>query len=642
MAEIFLARGASVAGVERYVVLKRVLRERANDAHFLRMFLDEARLAAQLQHPNIAQVYDIGKLGDSYFFTMEYVHGETVRALLQRAHGLKRPLPVAAVLSIASGVAAGLHHAHERNGVDGRPLGIVHRDVSPSNLIVSYEGNVKIVDFGVAKAEAREQQTQVGTVKGKIAYLSPEQCRGDAIDRRSDLFSLGIVMWEMATTERLFRRSSDFETMVAIVNERVPPPSAYRPDVPREVDELILRLLAKAPDDRFPTADALLEAIEATAVRLGTALSTAAVGRFVRELFGHRPEPWIEMASQETHAPAVTITSEPLPAEIVVPPVGPVDQRLTAVLDLSGASDASSGNHPMPDARLDEGASGQRPGPAQMTPSVGSPFVAPAIPPSGRSHPLADPAWTAAFAGKNDEPAPPPPRARRMLIIGGAVVVSAIIGIAVLECGGARKHAGTAPQPASEPGDRHVLAPSAPPPMLAPPSVDAALAPPVAAATIDAASVVTATVDATPVTTATVDAAVVSTAARAPADAAVTTTLATTAPHVRTPAPTPAEELAKQFAADRYAEVVATCTAIPQLVLLNNNACVLSACHVHDASRARRWLKNAGSKRASLTQSCAQLGTKLEAAKPDAAKPETTKPEADKPDCASDPLSCQH
>jgi serine/threonine protein kinase len=163
MAEIFLARGASAAGVERYVVLKRVLRHRASDVHFVQMFLDEARLAAQLQHPNIAQVYDIGKLGDSYFFTMEYVHGETVRAIMQRARSLRRDLPIASLLTIVAGAASGLHHAHERIGIDGRALQIVHRDVSPSNLMVSYEGSVKVVDFGVAKASDRATETRSGT-----------------------------------------------------------------------------------------------------------------------------------------------------------------------------------------------------------------------------------------------------------------------------------------------------------------------------------------------------------------------------------------------------------------------------------------------------------------------------------------------
>ncbi|HEX8115256.1 MAG TPA: serine/threonine-protein kinase, partial [Kofleriaceae bacterium] len=155
MAEIFLARGANTTGLIRYCVLKRILREKATDAQFVQMFLDEAKLAAHLQHPNIASVYDIGLLGDSYFFTMEYVHGETVRSLLHRAKQRDRKVPLACALTIIAGAAAGLHHAHERNGNDGRPLGIVHRDVSPSNLMISYEGNLKIVDFGVAKAADR-------------------------------------------------------------------------------------------------------------------------------------------------------------------------------------------------------------------------------------------------------------------------------------------------------------------------------------------------------------------------------------------------------------------------------------------------------------------------------------------------------
>jgi len=172
MADIFLARGEGVAGVQRYCVLKRILRERASDAQLVQMFLDEARLAAQLQHPNIASVYDVGKLGDSFFFTMEYVHGETVRSLLQRSTALRRPLPLACALTIVAGTAAGLHHAHERNGNDRPALGIVHRDVSPSNVMISYEGNVKVVDFGVAKAAHRAVETLSGTVKGKISLAA--------------------------------------------------------------------------------------------------------------------------------------------------------------------------------------------------------------------------------------------------------------------------------------------------------------------------------------------------------------------------------------------------------------------------------------------------------------------------------------
>ena len=334
MAEIFLARGANATGLVRYCVLKRILRERATDAQFVQMFLDEAKLAAQLQHPNIASVYDIGMLGDSYFFTMEYVHGETVRALVHRTKQRGRTMPLACALTIIAGSAAGLHHAHERHGNDGRPLGIVHRDISPSNLMVSYEGNLKIVDFGVAKAADRVE-TKSGTVKGKISYLSPEQCRGARVDRRSDLFSLGIVMWEMLTGARLYRRASDFENMTAIVHEPPRPPSSLRSDVPRAIDDIVMRLLAKSVADRFQTAGDVVEAIENASMRAGTMLSSSAVGRLVHDLFGTRPEPWLAFDPAAAPVPHMVLASRPLPRDLASVPLDPVEAELAAVPDLS-------------------------------------------------------------------------------------------------------------------------------------------------------------------------------------------------------------------------------------------------------------------------------------------------------------------
>lgn len=312
MAEIFLARTQSDAGVERYVVLKRVHKHRASDIKFVHMFLDEARLAAQLQHPNIAQVFDTGKLGDSYFFTMEYVHGETVRELLHRAYDLHRPIPIACALTIIAGAAAGLQHAHDRVGHDGRPLGIVHRDVSPSNLIVSFEGNVKIVDFGVAKAASRSVETQSGTVKGKMGYMAPEQCRGGDVDRRCDLFSLGIVMWELLVGERLFKRATDFESMEAVVKEDTPAPSSLRPDVPPALDAIVGKLLAKSPLDRYQTADELLDALEHAATATGFGISVAAVRRYIREICGQPHEPWVELRRGTDRTEAVTVTGAPI------------------------------------------------------------------------------------------------------------------------------------------------------------------------------------------------------------------------------------------------------------------------------------------------------------------------------------------
>jgi serine/threonine protein kinase len=330
MAEIFLARGASVGGVERHVVLKRILREKAADEQFVTMFLDEARLAAQLQHPNIAQVYDVGRLGDSFFFTMEYVHGDALRTLLRQARKRGVAIPIGAVLAIAAGTAAGLHHAHTRHGVDGSPLNIVHRDVSPSNVMVSFEGNVKVVDFGVAKAAHRKQETHSGTVKGKIAYLSPEQCRGVGVDQRSDLFSLGIVLWETIAGTRLFRRKSDFDTMHAIVNDPMPSLTQRRPDVPEPLEALVARLLEKDPRARFQSAEDLNEEIDRIAVAAGISMSPSVLARLMRELFGQRREPWVRLREPSQAPPVVT---EEISKQLIVS-VDPIDRALAQVVDL--------------------------------------------------------------------------------------------------------------------------------------------------------------------------------------------------------------------------------------------------------------------------------------------------------------------
>ncbi len=325
MAELYLARSVGIAGFERHVVLKRISPEHSGNHRFVTMFLDEARLAAQLHHPNIAQVHDIGRASDSYFFTMEYVHGENVRDLLQRVAALKRQIPIEHVLTVIAGAAAGLHYAHEKLGLDRRPLHIVHRDVSPSNLMVAYEGAVKLVDFGIAKAADRMTETLAGAVKGKVAYMSPEQCTGGVLDRRSDIFSLGIILWEMLTMTRLFKHASDYETMSSIVDGAVAPPSSHRAEVPPALDRLALRALARRPGDRFQSAGEMLVAIEELAARERLSLTTTGVGRYLRELFGERPEPWYELGAASEHPSLVTVetTSADLALAVEPDPFGP-------------------------------------------------------------------------------------------------------------------------------------------------------------------------------------------------------------------------------------------------------------------------------------------------------------------------------
>jgi hypothetical protein len=322
VAELFLAKAAGA--LERLVVVKRIPRRVTQNVELMKMFLDEARIAARLQHPNIAQVFEVGKLGGSYFFSMEYINGETLRALVEHARAKKIQVPIRSIVTIAAGAVAGLHHAHERTGLDGKPMGIVHADVSPTNLLVSREGIVKLVDFGIAKARGR---SHLQTPVAKISYWSPEQCRSEALDRRSDLFSLGVVLWELITLEDLFHRGGDAKTRAAIENEEAPPPSARRYDVPPELDAIIQRMLAKNPADRFPTADDVLAALEGLASKLGFQLSTAELARMMRLWFGNVPDPVVPASDQP-----LVIKSEPVTQEIAAAPAAdPIDALLDTV-----------------------------------------------------------------------------------------------------------------------------------------------------------------------------------------------------------------------------------------------------------------------------------------------------------------------
>jgi serine/threonine protein kinase len=293
MAEIFLARVTAVAGVERHVVLKRILPAFREDPQMVAMFLDEARLQAQLRHPNIAQLHDVGMIGGSYFYTMEYVHGETVQSLMFKALSKREVIPLQHILTIAAGVTAALQHAHTRFGPDRKPLDIIHRDVSPANIMITFDGAVKLLDFGVAKSTGRMTQTRAGVVKGKVAYLSPEQIGEKSIDGRSDLFSLAICMYEMLTLHGLFARPTDLASLAAIVQEMPPPPSTLRRDIPPQIDQLIMTALSKDPLGRFGNADQMHQAVEAAANSTKLSMSPSSLGRYLGQMFGTRPEPWL-------------------------------------------------------------------------------------------------------------------------------------------------------------------------------------------------------------------------------------------------------------------------------------------------------------------------------------------------------------
>ncbi|MCC6810449.1 MAG: serine/threonine protein kinase [Deltaproteobacteria bacterium] len=283
MAEIFLARQKSVAGFERNLVLKRILPELASHPEFVEAFVNEARLAAQLNHPNIVQIIDLGRDGDTYFLAMEYIQGASLLDLMQLAKK-STPPPLGVSLSTIFDAAAGLHHAHFARDLDGAPLNVVHRDVTPSNIIVSYDGIAKVVDFGIAKATVQQgKKTQTGALKGKLGYFAPEQVLGESIDKRVDVFALGICAYELLANAHPFRQGTEYDTLRCIAEGRFLPLSAHAVSVPAPIEEVIARALARKPDDRYQTCGELLGALQAAALAAEIMPSHAQVARYIGE-----------------------------------------------------------------------------------------------------------------------------------------------------------------------------------------------------------------------------------------------------------------------------------------------------------------------------------------------------------------------
>ena len=320
MAEIFLAHATGIEGFEKLVVIKRILPEFVGNPEFVRMFLDEARLAATLHHPNIAQVYDVGMSAGQYFFAMEHIHGQDLRSILVTLAKARGTMPLGEALTINIGVCSGLHHAHEKRGLDGKPLGIIHRDVSPSNVLVTYDGCPKLVDFGIAKAATSSVETRAGSVRGKIAYLSPEQCRCEPLDRRSDVFEMGIVLYESTTLSRLFSGGSDFETMRRIVDHQVPLPSVRRPDYPPELERIVMKALASKREDRYQTVQELQLDLEAFAREQRLVVSAIALAQLMERVFPDQILAWREAqsAGKKLGEHLLTQTSAPSVSESIL------------------------------------------------------------------------------------------------------------------------------------------------------------------------------------------------------------------------------------------------------------------------------------------------------------------------------------
>ncbi len=254
MAEIFLARQEGLEGFEKTIVIKRIRPHLSNQQSFVNMFLNEAKLAAQLNHPNIVQIYDLGRISDSYFIAMEYIFGRDMRRIIPKADGMGIPFPMVYALKIASSVCEGLYYAHQKTDMYGNALHIVHRDITPENIFVSFDGTVKILDFGIAKAANQIEQTRAGEIKGKLSYMSPEQCTGRALDHRSDIFSLGVVLYEWITGFKLFTGESEVAILKSITDGKIYPPSYFKADVPEAVEHILMKALDKDREKRYQTA----------------------------------------------------------------------------------------------------------------------------------------------------------------------------------------------------------------------------------------------------------------------------------------------------------------------------------------------------------------------------------------------------
>lgn len=286
MATVYLARAQGPAGFEKVVALKRIHPHLAKQDSFVGMFLDEARVAAQIDHPNVCSVFDVGAEGNAYFLAMEYLLGEPMRSLVRHPE-LKKETDGARCRFLARVVAdtcRGLHAAHELRGPEGTPLRVVHRDVSPQNLFVTFHGQAKVVDFGIARAVGRLTTTDTGTTKGKPAYMAPEQTISRDVDRRVDVWAVGVVLWEMLTGRSLFRRETPQLTMMAVQRDPIVPPSSLRADVPAELDAIVLDALKRNPEERIPTAQELGRRLHEFA-NAAAPCGTAEVAEWMQTLF---------------------------------------------------------------------------------------------------------------------------------------------------------------------------------------------------------------------------------------------------------------------------------------------------------------------------------------------------------------------
>lgn len=444
MAELFLAQPTDPTRAQEIVVVKRVLPQFVQDQQFARMFAREAALASMLKHPNIVEVFgDEGANDSECFFAMEYVHGPDLNMILKELKEGTRPVPLEHALQIAMGMCQGLHYAHEYRGHDGQLLSIVHRDVSPSNVMIADDGSVKITDFGVAKALALTSFTQAGTRKGKLSYMSPEQAVADPVDRRTDIFAIGTVLFEMTTLQRMFGGENELAIMHKLLFRDRPRPSAIRHDYPPELESIVLKAVAQKPDDRFESAHAMYEALYSFAERRRLLTAPDRLARWVGGVIPPTPHPAEDPAFFSAHASATVL---PLQRDTVV-----AGSDVQATISDSGMA----GN-----ATMMDGAGGLSPIAGQLQAPRTQQQRAPTSPPMMAPPPYA-----------NAAPPPTNPSMRRptktasstlpaIAIVAGALAVGAVILAGALWYKDSQKR--DVPSPAAEPATATQPKPTAP------------------------------------------------------------------------------------------------------------------------------------------------------------------------------------
>lgn len=317
MAYIHLARAVGHGGFEKQVVIKELLPQLAEDAEFVERFLQEARIVATLDHPHIASVHDVGQDGSRHYFAMEYVPGRDLRSILRKARARGRALSIEEVLAVGISLCSALHYAHEKRDARGRHLALVHRDVSPSNLLVSTEGTLKLVDFGIAKVRTSMVSTAAGSIRGKIPYMAPEQARGERVDRRTDVFAAGLVLWEMLVGARAVADDNEHTMLLAAIAARHPRVDTLRADCPRPLADLVAHALRPGADDRPPDAQMLREALEEIARTLRLRSSSIVLSELMQELFDAQPH---GSEAQAPRTPADDATATYSPTELGVAP----------------------------------------------------------------------------------------------------------------------------------------------------------------------------------------------------------------------------------------------------------------------------------------------------------------------------------